>query len=207
MIVIVDYGMGNLGSVKKMFARLGAKDVTVSSDSLKIRKAQKLIFPGVGNFAAGMKNLKKYKIQEALEKKVLKEKTPVLGLCLGMQLLSEWGQEGNCAGLGWIKGEVIRFDFDRKNSLKVPHMGWNSVDVVKKSPLTENILSSDRFYFAHSYHLVCQDKKDILAKTFYGYDFVSIIQKENIFGVQFHPEKSYRAGAKLLENFLNIQNV
>lgn len=203
MIVIVDYGMGNLGSVAKIFERLGVNTV-ISSDPKKIESAKKLIFPGVGNFASGMKNLKKYNILDLLSKKVIKEKTPVLGLCLGMQLLSEWGEEGDCQGLGWIKGKTVKFNFNNKDedNLKIPHMGWNSVDLAKKSFLTKNIIDSDRFYFAHSYHFVCEDKKDILAKTSYGYDFVSIVQKDNILGVQFHPEKSHSSGMKLLENFI-----
>jgi len=198
--VIVDYGAGNLRSMMNKLQRLGVPAV-VSSKPAVIQKADKLILPGVGFFATGMANLKRYGLIEVLNQKVLVEKTPILGVCLGMQLFSQKSEEGNAAGLGWIDGEVKRFDFP-KEKLKIPHIGWNDILVQKKSPLLSGVDPKAQFYFVHSYHLVCQEQKDILAKTDYGYDFVSMVAHDNIFGTQFHPEKSHSAGIKIIQNFI-----
>lgn len=201
MIVIVDYGMGNLGSILNMLKKIGAEAV-ISSRIEEIEQASKLILPGVGAFDNGMRNLAERGVQAVLDRKVLGEKTPILGICLGMQLFSRQSEEGRLPGLGWIEAETVRFRFDEVNShLKIPHMGWNTVRVAKESPLFRDTNGEERFYFVHSFHVVCRDRRDILAETPYGFDFTSAVQRGNIMGVQFHPEKSHRFGMKLLKNF------
>lgn len=200
MIVIVDYGAGNLRSMMNKLQRLGVPAV-VSSKPAIILKADKLILPGVGFFATGMANLKQYGLVKALNQKVLVEKTPILGVCLGMQLFSQKSEEGNAEGLGYLQAETKKFHFD-KVPLKIPHIGWNNIKIRQKSPLLDDIDILAQYYFVHSYHLVCQDKKDILAQTDYGYDFVSMVQHENIYGAQFHPEKSHANGIKIIQNFV-----
>lgn len=203
MITIVDYGMGNLGSIANMVRRIGGKSIITSSKN-EIKKAEKLILPGVGAFDNGMQNLKKLGLIEIFNQKVLKDKIPVLGICLGMQLLGNSSEEGKLSGLGWIDGKTVKFQFENGSKLKIPHMGWNSVVIKKKSKLFENMPRESRFYFVHSYHLICNDKKDILAITEYGYDFTSAVERENIYGVQFHPEKSHKFGMQLLKNFIEL---
>lgn len=204
MTIIIDYGMGNLGSIVNMLKKIGTK-VLISRDIESIEKADKLILPGIGAFDTGIKNLVQEGLIEALNKKVIGEKTPILGICLGMQLLTKSSEEGHLHGLGWIDAQTIRFKFDeRGNNLKIPHMGWNTVRLNKESPLFKEMFAEPRFYFVHSYHVVCNDEHDILTTTHYGYEFVSSIQKDNIMGVQFHPEKSHKFGMKLLKNFVDL---
>ncbi|MCL5407045.1 MAG: imidazole glycerol phosphate synthase subunit HisH [Patescibacteria group bacterium] len=204
MIVIIDYGAGNLRSVANKLERIGVKAVISSKPSV-ILKAEKLILPGVGFFKAGMENLSERGLLPVLNQKVLVEKTPILGVCLGIQLFSQKSEEGNAKGLGWIEAETRKFVFEKENSsLKIPHMGWNSIKIRKKSPLLEGIKDEDIFYFVHSYHVVTEGKNEILATTHYGYDFVSVIQKDNIYGTQFHPEKSHQAGIQILKNFAKL---
>lgn len=200
MIVIVDYGMGNLGSVLNMLRKIGA-DAQISRDKKVIEKADKLILPGVGAFDNAMKNLEKLDLIEVLNQKVLGDKTPVLGVCLGMQLLGTSSEEGTCSGLGWIDAKTIRFSFaDMENELKVPHMGWNTVQVNRENPFfsTQEL---NRFYFVHSYYVSCTDPADILTTTQYGYAFTSSVWRDNIVGMQFHPEKSHRFGKAVLKRF------
>ena len=202
MIVIVDYGMGNLRSILNKLQRMDVKAI-ISSKVEDIEKAEKLILPGVGSFATGMDNLEKYDLIPILNKKVIKEKKPILGICLGMQLVTKRSEEGNADGLGWIDAETKKFDFGRKNiGLKIPHMGWNSIDIRRDSLLLKDIFINSTFYFVHSYHVCCNGTNSIVATTNYGYDFTSVIQKENIFGTQFHPEKSHKNGIRLLKNFV-----
>jgi glutamine amidotransferase len=203
MIVIVDYGLGNLGSIKNMFKKIGSESV-VSSDKSDIEKADKLVLPGVGRFDQGMMNLRNLELVTVLTDKVIKKKTPILGICLGMQLFMRKSEEGESMGLGWIDAEVVRFKFDDKERhLKIPHMGWNLVMIRKKNALFEELFPEPRFYFVHSYHVACRNQEEVLTQTFYGYEFVSSVKKENIYGVQFHPEKSHKFGMKLLDNFVN----
>lgn len=201
MIVIIDYKIGNVGSILNMLKNIGA-DAIISSDIGQIKNAEKLILPGVGSFDNGMKNLKAMGFISEFEKKVLKEKTPILGICLGMQLFARKSEEGVLNGLGWIGGEVKKFKLD--SSFKIPHMGWNNIDICKKDPLFKDMEDEIKFYFVHSYHFACESQDDILATVNYGYDFPSIIKKENIIGVQFHPEKSHKYGMKLLKNFIEL---
>jgi len=202
MIVIVDYKMGNSGSILNMFKRIGVEAI-ISSNVSDIEGADKLILPGVGAFDNGIKNLKDSGLIPVLEKKVIKRKAPILGICLGMQLLTLRSEEGCLSGLGWVDAETVRFRFtENQASLRIPHMGWNTVNLMRYNVLFENLHNKDaRFYFAHSYNVRCNNEKDVLSTTHYGHDFVSSIQKGNIFGVQFHPEKSHRFGMQLLKNF------
>lgn len=203
MLVVIDYLMGNLGSITNMLKKIGAK-VTISSSPADIEQADKLILPGVGTFDCGMKKLHELGLVPVLKHKVIENKTPILGICLGMQLFSKRSGEGKMPGLGWLDAETIRFKFaDAQFVPKVPHMGWNTVSIMRRSSLFDNMYAESRFYFLHSYHVVCNDDADILTKTHHGYDFVSSIMRGNISGVQFHPEKSHKFGMRLLENFVH----
>lgn len=202
MIVIVDYGMGNLGSIANMLRKIGSKN-KVSSDIEEILSADKLILPGVGAFDRGMKKLAELNLVDALNEKVIKNKTPVLGICLGMQLLTKGSEEGTLPGLGWIDANTIKFNFSGSDTskLKIPHMGWNFVRSKDSSPLYRGWDEEKRFYFVHSYHVVCEKEGNISGKTTYGLEFASSIEQDHIFGVQFHPEKSHKYGKHLLSNF------
>ncbi len=200
MIVIIDYGMGNLHSVYKALKRLNA-EVIISSSPNNIEKADKLILPGVGHFKRGMENLKSLNLIEILNKKVLEDKTPILGICLGIQLFTKHSQEGDFPGLSWIDANTVKFNSD---SLKIPHMGWNSINIKKNNSLFSDLNQEGQFYFVHSYHVVPEDRSIISSTTKYGIEFVSSISKENIFGVQFHPEKSHSSGLQILKNFINL---
>jgi len=199
--LIVDYGMGNLGSILNMMKRIGALSRT-SSDPSEIARARRLILPGVGAFDFGMKNLAERDLVPALNRQVFENKVPFLGICLGMQVLSERSQEGVLPGLGWIQGEVVKFK--ATSQMRVPHMGWNVVSVqIQSCALFDDDDEERRFYFAHSYFMTCKKAENILSVTnYHGVAFVSSVQKENILGVQFHPEKSHRFGMKLFTNFL-----
>lgn len=204
MICIVDYGTGNLKSIVKIFKRLNM-DVHLTSEPDQVSRATKLVLPGVGHFTSGMRNLKERGLIEPLQESVMNKRTPILGICLGMQLFSKKSEEGSEAGLGWIEAETRRLEIPPDSSrLRIPHMGWNSLEMRKDSPLLKEIGRNSLFYFAHSFHVVCADAEDILATTRYGTDFVSCLQRGNIFGIQFHPEKSHQAGVQLLTNFAGL---
>lgn len=200
MITIVNYGLGNLGSIQNMLKRIGVESV-IASNYDEVKKAEKIILPGVGKFDAGMKGIEKADIKEILDYKALSEKVPVLGICLGMQLLTGKSQEGTLPGLGWIDAEVLRFNLN--SNFKVPHMGWNETELVGESALTEN-LNGARFYFVHSYYVKMCNENETILKTEYGVNFTSAFQHENIYGVQFHPEKSHKYGMQLLKNFSEL---
>lgn len=206
MLVIIDYGLGNLASIKNMLKRIG-KESTISSDPDIIQKASKLILPGIGAFAEGMKNIKALGLEPVLNEMVVEKKTPVLGICLGMQLLSRFSEEGNVQGLGWIEGDTKRFQLEAEEyqsmNLKVPLMGWQEVTLKKGSPLFAEMHEEPRFYFVHTYHMVCDQPEDVLLSATHGYEFACGVESENVIGVQFHPEKSHKFGMKLLENFVN----
>jgi len=204
MIIIVDYGVGNLGSIKNMFKKVGVKAES-SSDPAILRDAEKLILPGVGAFDAGMSKLKERGLVGILNELVLEKKVPVLGHCLGMQLMTRRSEEGREAGLGWIDADTVRFKFETDQAhLKIPHMGWNVLDIRRPHPLVSGLGTEARFYFVHSYHIVCADEVDVVAYTDYGYNFASVVQKGNIVGAQFHPEKSHKFGMQLLRNFAEL---
>lgn len=201
MIVIIDYGMGNLGSIQNILKKIGVNSI-ITSDVDEINNANKIILPGVGAFDRAMQNLKDLKLIDILNEKALNEKIPVLGICLGMQLLAKDSTEGVLPGLGWIDANVKKFDIDK--ALKVPHMGWNYTIQQKESSLFFDMYTTPRFYHVHSYYFACNDDEDILTITNYGGEFTSSVNKGNIYGVQFHPEKSHKFGMKLLENFAKI---
>ena len=199
MITIVDYGMGNLGSIRNMLKKIGV-DAEISSDAERVAAATKLILPGVGAFDAGMENLERSGLTAVLGERVSRAAVPILGICLGMQLMARGSAEGARPGLGWIDAEALRFQ-PADPSLKVPHMGWNVARPVRPSPLTEALPDEARFYFVHSYHVRCQKPEDVLLTTPYGEAFHSGFHRGNIWGVQFHPEKSHKFGMHLLRNF------
>ena len=201
MITIVDYGVGNLGSIINMLKKVGTK-AKATSDPAELRQAEKLILPGVGAFDPGMRKLNEVGLVPLLNELVLEKKVPVIGLCLGMQLMTKGSEEGTEAGLGWIDAKTIRFKFGPENAhLKIPHMGWNTLDIQRQHPLVSELGPESRFYFVHSYHIVCKDEVDIVAYTDYGYPLAAVINKDNIMGAQFHPEKSHKYGMQLLKNF------
>jgi glutamine amidotransferase len=203
MLVIINYGLGNLASVLNMVRKVGGNG-KISSDRNELLHASKLILPGVGSFDYGVNHLHSQGffsiIQEMASKGI-----PILGICLGMQLLGNRSEEGRLDALGLIDAEFRRFSFENNSQkLQIPHVGWNYVSVVKENLLIPNSGSEQRFYFTHSYHAVCAKEADVLATTTYGYTFTSAYSRDNIFGVQFHPEKSHRFGMALIKNFLKL---
>lgn len=199
-IAIIDYGLGNLGSVANMLKKIGVR-VRVTAEPDEIRHAKALILPGVGHFDSGMRNLVTSGLKSLLDERVLKESVPVLGICLGMQLMARRSDEGTEPGLGWLAADVRRFAFQPRLRLAVPHMGWNEVEPVAASPLYRGLDDAPRFYFVHSYHLVCDDQADVAGWATYGYRFAASVRHGSIFGTQFHPEKSHRFGKAVLRNF------
>lgn len=195
--------MGNLNSVKRKLARLGI-DALISNLSSDISKADKLVLPGVGHFQKAVENIKQLQLWEILNDAVLVKKKPILGICLGMQLMAMHSEEGNVEGLGWFDAEVVKFRVKDFLTHKVPHTGWNQIIKLKESPLMNDIPDLSEFYFVHSYHFRCNNPDDILNETEYEYKFTSAVEKENIFGVQYHPEKSHDIGEKLLKNFIDL---
>lgn len=203
MIVIVDYGMGNLGSILNMLRKVGA-EAMLSRRPQDLLQASRLILPGVGAFDSGMHNLLKSGYMEALNRKVLQERTPIMGICLGMQLFTQRSEEGQKTGLGWLDAQTVRFSLkDASEQRKIPHMGWNNVRVYKPTPLFPNSEQEQRFYFVHSFYVECNDSSDILTRTNYGIEFTSAVCRGNILGVQFHPEKSHRFGLEFFKAFLS----
>jgi imidazole glycerol-phosphate synthase subunit HisH len=203
MITIIDYKTGNLGSIQNILKRIGEQSV-ITSDKNTIEKATKIILPGVGSFDTGMSNLKSLDLIDVLNRKVLTEKTPVLGICLGMQLLSQSSEEGVLPGLGWIDATTVKFRFENTGEFKSPHMGWNFIRQCKDSRLFNDMYSDPRFYFVHAYYFNANEPADILSATSYEIEFTSAVEKGNILGVQFHPEKSHKFGMKLLKNFVDF---
>lgn len=203
MIAIINYGVGNLSSIANMFRKLGI-DAQITDDPAAISSASKLVLPGVGAFDHCMQMFNRSGLRELITRDALENKKPVLGICVGLQMMTEGSEEGKEPGLGWIRGRTTRFRFESGNGLKVPHMGWTNVTTRKASNLATDFPDNSRFYFVHSYHVSLQDASDELFSAHYGYDFTAAVEHENIRGVQFHPEKSHRFGMKLLENFSNL---
>jgi len=200
-IGIVDYNMGNLASVSNAFKKIGAH-AEIVSDADRLKNYDKLVFPGVGAFGDAMEHLKKTSLESAM-KEYIKSGKYVIGVCLGMQLLFESSEEfGNHSGLGIIPGKVVKFDQQKAKGHKIPHMGWNRMFFSRHTGLFEN-LNDPYLYFVHSYHVVCDDKY-VIGKSIYGYEFVSAVNKQNVYGFQPHPEKSHNAGLKILENFIRL---
>jgi glutamine amidotransferase len=200
-IVIVDYQMGNIHSVARKLTILGV-NYEISNNSETIRQADKLILPGVGHFGKAMQQLQESNLIEVLNDVVINQKKPILGICLGMQLMANFSEEGNVDGLGWIGGKINRFQVQDKLRYKIPHTGWNGIKICKESPMNEGLIDHEEFYFVHAYYFQADKEEDILHKTSYEQEFVSAVQKNNIVGVQYHPEKSHDVGLKLIKNFI-----
>lgn len=201
MITIVDYGMGNLGSILNMFKRIGVP-AEIAADAATIAKAGKLLLPGVGAFDSAMSRIAERGLREVLDAKALQERVPVLGICLGMQLLTRGSEEGVQPGLGWLAATTRRFPAN--SPLKVPHMGWNLARPQRPHALIEGLGDDTRFYFVHSYHVQADDPTDVLLRTEYGLPFDAAVARGNIHGAQFHPEKSHKFGMRLLANFASL---
>jgi glutamine amidotransferase len=202
MTTIINYNLGNPKSIKNMLAYLGIES-RISANHADIASAERLILPGVGHFQHGMEQLEQLGLVDILKKEVSENKKPILGICLGMQLLTRHSEEGNLAGLGFIDAQTKKFEL-QDETLKVPHMGWNTVEFKKDSPMNTGVSINPRYYFVHSYFVDCANQNDIFCTTQYGQEFVSGFQHENIFGLQFHPEKSHKFGMELLDNFCKI---
>lgn len=204
MIVVVDYGMGNVASVLSMGRKAGG-EMKLSGDPAVVAAAHKLILPGVGAFEQGMEKLHERHLVEAMNEAVIERKVPILGVCLGVQLFTRRSEEGARAGLGWIAADTIRFQCVRDGSaLRVPHMGWNNVELTKDDPLLRALPQNPRFYFVHSYYVACDDPADVLLWATYGVRFAAAVRRGNIWGTQFHPEKSHKFGLALMQSFISL---
>jgi glutamine amidotransferase len=201
MITVVDYGVGNIGSVLNMIRKVGGQAVA-SGDCAAVRQATKILLPGVGSFDRAMERLSALGLAKVLRERAAAG-VPLFGICLGMQLLADSSEEGTLEGLALIPGRVRRFVFP-DSDLKIPHMGWNLVVPAKEHPMCIGLEARARFYFVHSYHFECADQSDVLFHTSYGGEFASGVQRNNVMGVQFHPEKSHRFGMQLLKNFIGL---
>ncbi len=204
MIAILDYNMGNVSSVKNMLKKIGFDAEVVNSPSV-LQQASKIILPGVGSFDYAVRSLDQLGLTKVIKQKAAEDKTPILGICLGMQLLTNGSEEGELPGLGLIEGYTRRFSSEiiAKN-YKIPHMGWDFIEQKNDSPLLTGMKEASRFYFVHSYHVVCENEASSIAVANYGYEFTCMIQKNNVYGVQFHPEKSHKYGMGLLKNFAEL---
>lgn len=200
-IGVLDYGMGNIGSIRNMLKYIDTHHI-VSEQIKEIERCDKVVLPGVGHFDLAMQNLARRGLIAPLRKLVLEQGKPILGICLGMQLLCHASEEGDREGLGFIDAQVRKFALPQGSALKVPHMGWSEVNFARRGALTHGLAEDNRFYFVHSYCVTCNDPADILGTTDYGQTFVSAFVRDNIAGVQFHPEKSHRFGIQLFRNFV-----
>lgn len=203
MIGIIDYGLGNINAISNIYNKLKIKNIIARSvDDLK--KSEKLILPGVGAFDSAIKLLDKSNLMFELKKQIFENKKKILGICVGMQIFARNSAEGISPGLNWINASVNKISSSDEKNLRLPHMGWNSVNIIKNDSLFKELNNNEYFYFCHSYYFKCRDKKNILAETEYGHNFSSIIKNENLYGIQFHPEKSHDNGVKILSNFSKL---
>lgn len=200
-IHIPNLSLGNTKSVVNMINRIGGK-VIIANSPEQLMEAKKIILPGVGSFDIGMRELHDGGWVDALNKLVIQQHVPILGICLGMQFFFNKSEEGIENGLGWIGGHLQKFMSEENNPIKIPHMGWNSVNILNKESLITTDLEEVRYYFVHSYYAICENKEDLVATVFHGSNVTAAVQKNNIYGVQFHPEKSHRFGMDLLKNYL-----
>lgn len=205
-VAVIDYGMGNIGSIRNMLKYIGARHI-VSSNRAEIAACDRIVLPGVGHFDLAMRNLAQRDLVEPLRELVLERRMPILGICLGMQLMCSASEEGDRAGLGYVAAQVRRFPLPAQTGLKVPHMGWSQVSFQKDTGLSKELGDEARFYFVHSYQVTCDDLGDVWGVTDYGVPFVSAFVRDNIAGVQFHPEKSHRYGIQLFRNFVSGSGV
>jgi imidazole glycerol-phosphate synthase subunit HisH len=202
MITIVDYGMGNLGSICNMLKRIGVA-AEVTADPAALARATRILLPGVGAFDSAMQRINASGLRSVLDRKALEERVPIMGICLGMQLLTRGSEEGELPGLGWIPAATRRFP--QIDGLKVPHMGWNVVTAVHESPLTAGLAADSRYYFVHSYYVQADDPRDAVLRSHYGVTFDAVVAHGNLYGAQFHPEKSHKYGMSFLGNFARIE--
>lgn len=204
MIAIIDYGLGNIRAFVNVYERLNIK-INIAHNASDIKKATKLILPGVGAFDYAMLQLNNSGMREALEEKVINHHVPVIGICVGMQMMAKSSDEGKLPGLGWFDAEVKLFDTAKiPYKTCLPHMGWNTINLLGQNRLLEQLNNESRFYFLHSYYFSCNQSEDIIAKTGYGIEYASAVNKGNIYGIQFHPEKSHQNGIQLLHNFAEL---
>lgn len=203
MLAIINYGLGNLTSIKNMCKRLNI-EATITDDKEEIKAASRLLLPGVGHFKRGMANLHETGMVDLLNQLVLQEKKPILGICLGAQLLTKHSEEGDVDGLGWVDAQTVRFDKEKLGKLPIPHMGWSDITTTREAPLWNDLPEEPRFYFVHEFHFDFTEQSQVTATAKYGYDFACAFQKDNIYGTQFHPEKSHKFGIKVLENFSKV---
>ena len=203
LVGVIDIGLGNVNAVKRMVQKVGGEPVSVSNPT-QLSSVTKFILPGVGNFNEGMRRLKLANLDDAIRTAALRQDTYVLGICLGMQLMCRSSEEGEVDGLSIVDADVVKIVSNVAEKIKVPHMGWNTVDVPRENALMERNNKESRFYFVHSYKVIPDNDEVIIAKTNYGGQFCSAFQKGNIFGVQFHPEKSHRFGLELISNFVRL---
>lgn len=202
MIAILDYGIGNIGSILNMLKHISVEAI-ITNNPNDIETADKVILPGVGSFDTGMKKLAESKFIDQIKIHALQKKKPLLGICLGMQMLGRGSEEGVLSGLNIIPFNCIRFKLDPSN-LKIPHMGWDIVNIEQPDLITNNLVSTQRYYFVHSYHAVCDNSDNVLFTCDYGYKFPAAVKSGNIYGFQFHPEKSHLFGMALLKNFASL---
>lgn len=203
MITLINYGSGNIHAIANIYKRLNI-EYTITHDPSVLRNAEKLILPGVGDFDETMMLLGNLGIKDVLDELVMAKKVPILGVCVGMQILGESSEEGNAAGFGWVKGKVKKIDASiLKSKPHLPHMGWNTITPQYNTPIFDNVELDNGFYFLHSFYFDCENQADILATTNYGLEFASAINHENVYGFQFHPEKSHQNGVELFKNFAN----
>jgi glutamine amidotransferase len=204
MISIIDYGLGNLKALANIYKRLNIDVEFIKTDE-QLKSAKKIILPGVGAFDHAMEQLNRSGMREKLDELVLVKKVPVLGICVGMQMLANRSDEGKLKGLSWIDADIIKFDLNLINQKpQLPHMGWNDVNPIGNNPLFHKLGTNSIFYFLHSYYFSCNNPNNEIAKSEYGLDFTCAVNDNNIFGVQFHPEKSHQYGIQLLKNFANL---
>ena len=204
MITIIDYGSGNIRAIGNIYDTLKI-DYKIAKSPEQVIGAQKIFLPGVGAFDETISMLDKTGFREVLDFEVMQNKVPIIGICVGMQILAESSEEGKLPGLGYIKGKVRKMDASLLNQKpKLPHLGWNSIEIARQSTLLKNIDSELGFYFLHSYYFECENQEDILTTTTYGKSFASAINHDNIYGIQFHPEKSHHNGINLLHNFATL---
>lgn len=206
MIVIVDYGLGNIKAFANVYKRLNINAVYASTPE-QLERATKIILPGVGAFDHAMRMLNESGLRECLDMLVLEKKIPIIGICVGMQMMANQSEEGVSDGLGWIDGTVKRFSYEceiisRQHPL--PHMGWNNINSLRNSALVENLDELKRFYFLHSYYFECNNADDVVATANYGFDYACIVNHGNVYGIQCHPEKSHHNGVALLKNFAEL---